>query len=311
MASITPSSRRNFLRGTLAGAIGAAAAGSFNASALLAADGAAPASDGLPKLKKAVKFDMVNVPGASVADRFALLKELGFEGCEINSPSDVDKEAAKAASEQTGIKIHGVIDSVHWQKRLSDPKEEVRAEGLAALMGAIKDAQFYGADTVLLVPGAVRDPQNENYQQVWDRSTAEVQKAIPAADAAGVRIAIEVVWNEFITKPEQLIEYVDQFGTPTVGAYFDVSNMLKYGVPAADWIRALGKRMLKFDFKGYSHDKKWVEIGEGDENWPEVLKALSDIGYNGWATSEVKGGGRERLKEIADRMDRVLGMKQA
>jgi hexulose-6-phosphate isomerase len=311
MASITPSSRRNFLRGTLAGAIGAAAAGSFNTPALLAADGAAPAAGGLPKLKKAVKFDMVNVEGASVADRFALLKELGFEGCEINSPSDVDKEAAKAASEQTGVKIHGVIDSVHWQKRLSDPKEEVRAEGLAALLGAIKDAQLYGADTVLLVPGAVRDAQNENYQQVWDRSTAEVKKAIPAADAAGVKIAIEVVWNEFITKPEQLVEYVDQFGTPTVGAYFDVSNMIKYGVPPADWIRALGKRMLKFDFKGYSHDRKWVEIGEGDENWPEVLKALSEIGYNGWATSEVKGGGRERLKEIADRMDRVLGMKQA
>ena len=70
----------------------------------------------------------------------------------------------------------------------------------------------------------------------------------------------------------------------------------------------LGKRMLKFDFKGYSHEKKWVPIGEGDENWPEILAALDDVEYRGWATSEVAGGGEKELREIADRMNRALGL---
>ncbi len=131
---------------------------------------------------------------------------------------------------------------------------------------------------------------------------------IPQAGDAGVKIAIEVVWNDFITKPEQLVQYVDEFKSPTVGAYFDVSNMLKYGVPPATWIRMLGPRMLKFDFKGYSHAKKWVAIGEGDEDWPAVLKALDEVGYHGWATSEVAGGGEAQLREIAERMNRVLGL---
>ena len=77
-----------------------------------------------------------------------------------------------------------------------------------------------------------------------------------------MKIAIEVVWNNFITKPEQFVEYIDAFKSPWVGAYFDCSNMVKYGVPPADWIRKLGKRMLKFDFKGYSKAKR-VAIGEG------------------------------------------------
>jgi len=142
---------------------------------------------------------------------------------------------------------------------------------------------------------------------------------LPDAEKAGVKIAIEVVWNNFITTVDQLIKYVDQFESQSVGAYFDISNMVKYGVPPATWIRKLGKRMLKFDFKGYSLEKAkdakddWagfkVGIGEGSENWPEVLKALGEIGYDGWATAEVGGGDEKKLTDIAARMDKVLGIK--
>ncbi|MCH8923882.1 MAG: sugar phosphate isomerase/epimerase [Planctomycetes bacterium] len=291
--------RREFLQTTLAGA--ALVCGAIGPAPL-------PAAQKKLRLKKAVKYGMIKVPGASVEDKFKLIESLGFEGLEVNSPSDLDRDEAARAQKKTGMKIHGVIDSVHWRMRLSDPNAGVRAKGVEALRTAIDDAKFFGADTVLLVPGQVTHAETENYQQCWSRSQEEIRKVIPQATDAGVKIAIEVVWNDFITKPEQLIQYVDDFETPTVGAYFDCSNMIKYGVPPATWIRMLGKRMLKFDFKGYSHEKKWVPIGEGDENWPEILAALDDVEYHGWATSEVAGGGEEELREIADRMNGVLGL---
>ena len=260
---------------------------------------------GGPKLRKAVKFNMIRHDG-SIEDKFNLVKKLGFEGVEIDSPSSVNREEAVAAKKKTGVEIHGVIDSVHWDQRLSSPDEGVRAKGLAALKTAIDDCKFYGGSTVLLVPGRVADKETENFEQCWERSTAEVKKVIPQARDAGVKIAIETVWNDFITTPEQLIKYVDQFQTPTVGAYFDISNMIKYGVPPAEWVRRLGKRMLKFDFKGYSKTKSWCPIGEGDEDWPEVLRALKEVGYDGWATAEVGGGGEDVLADISKRMDRVL-----
>ena len=289
-------SRRHFLKATAAASMATA----------FAACGLAAEPSTAPKLKKAVKYDMIQTPG-SIKDRFELVKSLGFLGVEFNSPADINRDEALAAQRDTGIKIHGVIDSVHWQKRLSDPKPEVRAEGLKALTTAIDDAKFYGASSILLVPGRVDAKTGESFDECWSRSQEEIKKVLPLVADSGARLAIEVVWNNFITKPQQLVDYVDSFKDPHVGAYFDCSNMVKYGVPPADWIRALGPRMVKFDFKGYSKSKGWVPIGEGDENWPEILKALDEIGYHGWATAEVKGGGEKELRDVAERMNRVLG----
>jgi L-ribulose-5-phosphate 3-epimerase len=303
MSMSTPS-RRETLRTTLATAAVAVA------SRLFPQELHAMNQKALPKLRKALKFDMIKIDG-SIEDKFNLIKSIGFEGVEINSPSNVDRDEAVAARDKTGIEIHGVINSVHWQKRLSDPGEKVRAEGVEAMRTALRDARFYGASTVLLVPGKVTDPEKENFEQVWQRSQAEIRKVLPLATELDVKIAIEVVWNDFITKPEQLVQYVDEFGDPMVGAYFDISNMIKYGVPPAEWIRQLGHRMLKFDCKGYSNERGWVPIGEGDEDWPEVLKALAEINYSGWATAEVAGGGEAHLRDVHQRMQRVLGGEAA
>jgi hexulose-6-phosphate isomerase len=99
-----------------------------------------------------------------------------------------------------------------------------------------------------------------------------------------------------------------------VGWYLDVGNLVNYGWPE-QWARILGKRIRKLDIKEFSREKRdreglWkgfdVELGEGDCGWPAVLAALEEVGYRGWASAEMRGGGRERLAEIARRMDLVL-----
>jgi L-ribulose-5-phosphate 3-epimerase len=296
--------RRDFLHA-------AAATAAFGALTHLGEIRGADAPAKRPKLKKAVKYDMIKIKG-SPRDKFELVKRLGFLGVEINSPSDIDRKAAVEAQAETGIKIHGVIDSVHWNQPLSDPNPEVRAKGLAALTTALEDAHTYGADDVLLVPGVVRG--GVTFEQCRDRSQAEIRKVLPLAEKYKVKIAIEVVWNNFITTPDQFVSYIDSFGSPYLGGYFDCSNMVKFGVKSGDWIRKLGKRMVKFDFKGFSKAKfaakqnPWVPIGEGDEDWPDIVAALGEIGYDGWATAEVDGGGEKELRDVADRMNRCLGL---
>lgn len=264
-----------------------------------------------PKLTKAVKYTMVDVEG-SVEEKFKLVRDLGFDGIEMESPNDLDAAEVVAARDATGLPIHGVVDSVHWQQTLSDPDPVVRAAGVEGLRTALQDAKAYGASTVLLVPAVVNE--RVSYDDAYRRSQEEIRKVLPEAEVLGVRIAIENVWNGFLLSPLETARYIDEFESDWIGAYFDIGNVVNFGWPE-QWIRILGPRILKLDVKEYSRAKRdeegpyagfRVPIGEGDVNWPEVLRALDDVGYDGWATAEVSGGDRDRLAEIASGMDRVL-----
>jgi hexulose-6-phosphate isomerase len=225
-------------------------------------------------------------------EKFQLLKSLDYDGVELDSPAPYDAEEVRAAVQASGLPVHGVVDSVHWNDRLSSPSEETRAKGLAALAGALRDAHDFGGSAVLLVPGRVADAQTENQEQCWERSIACIRDVLPMAAELGVRILIENA-------------YLDALGSPWVGSYFDVGNHQKYGRPA-DWIRTLGSYVTKVDVKDWGVEAGWAKIGDGDVDWADVRAALAEIGFTGWATAEVGGGGAERLREIRERMETVL-----
>jgi len=135
------------------------------------------------------------------------------------------------------------------------------------------------------------------------------------AEELGVKIAIENVWNHFLLSPLEAARYVDEFNSPWVGWHFDVGNVIAYGWPE-QWIRTLGKRIQKLHIKEFSREKAnkeglWkgfdVPFLKGDNNWPAVMKALDEIGYDGWGIAEQSGAdSAEGLKKLSEEMDRIF-----
>uniref|UniRef100_A0A7C4LK90 Sugar phosphate isomerase/epimerase n=1 Tax=Schlesneria paludicola TaxID=360056 RepID=A0A7C4LK90_9PLAN len=263
------------------------------------------------RLRKAVKYSMVGGSG-SLLEKFRMLKEVGFEGIDMDRPADHDE--VLRARDESGLIVHGVVGYVHWAKPLSDPDPAVRAAGVEGLETALRDCKVYGGTTVLLVPAVVK--KDVSYDDAYVRSQAEIRKVLPLAAELQIKILFENVWNNFLLSPLEYARYIDEFESPWVGAYFDVGNIVRYGWPE-HWIRILGRRIGKIDIKEYSRklaDEQGTrkgfnaEIGDGEDgcDWPAVLAALKEIGFSGWATAEVRGGDRERLAEISRRMDRIF-----
>jgi L-ribulose-5-phosphate 3-epimerase len=300
--------RRDFVKISGASAMGAAAL-SVNLPIRAFASTQRPTL----QIKKSLKYSMVQEK-MPIVDQFKMLRDIGYDGVEMDSPSDINIDDVLEAKEKSGLQIPGVINSMHWKAPLSDPDPEVRNRCRKATEQALRDCKAYGGTTVLLVPGVVND--KISYQEAYQRSQEEIKKVLPVVEETGVRIAFENVWNNFLLSPLEAARYVDQFDHPLIGWYFDVGNVVRYGWPE-HWIEALGDRIFKLDIKEYSRRKQtdegiWkgfdVELLEGDCNWPKVNNALEKIRYSGWASAEVKGGGKERLAFISQKMDAIFGI---
>ncbi len=264
-------------------------------------------------LRKAIMYPTIGVKG-TVLEKFRAMKEAGFEG--VEPMGGMNREEVLAALKATGLEAASVCCHTHWQKPLSAPDEATRKIGLEGLVKSLQDAHAYGATCVLLVPGVARD--GVTYQQCFERSLAELKKAIPVAKETGVRIAIENVGNDFIISPEQAVEYLDAIHSEWVGWYFDIGNAGRVG-PAERWIQVIGKRIFRIHIKEYTakaappgaKKNARAKLLEGDTNWPAVMKALDNAGYSGWASSEQPGNQAadvETARDLAQRMDRIFAL---
>ena len=269
------------------------------------------------RLYKTLKIDMVKVEG-SLTDKFKAAKEAGFDGIELNAggpmeSSGINVDETLAAIDASGLPVDGTVNSTHWKKTHTNPDPKVRAEALESLETALRMTKAVGGNTALLVVGHGKDGDKAVIRQ---RALDNIRKALPLAAELGIYIAIENVWNKMLYDHDgdhtqtaaEFVSFVDELDSPWVGMQFDIGNHRKYG-NMADWIRQLGRRIVKLDLKGYSRaNQKWAKIGEGDIDWPDVRKALLEINYSGWAAAEVGGGDLNRLKEVSANMDKVFGL---
>lgn len=269
-------------------------------------------------------------PAGTLAESFKLAKDAGFEGVEVAldevgeislTTSDEDllkiKEQAKAA----GIELYSVASGLYWSYWMNSDSEEEREKAKSIVRRQLYVAKVLGCDTILVVPGAVNADfaapgRVMDYMTTYERSLAAIKELAPYAESLGVSIGLENVWNKFLNSPVEMGDFIDKVGSEFVGSYFDVGNVLFNGYPE-HWIRALGKKIKKVHFKDYRvaagglHG--FVDLLAGDVNYPEVVKALNDIGYDGWVTAEMIPNYTYYTETIiyntSNSMDRILGRK--
>ena len=149
---------------------------------------------------------------------------------------------------------------------------------------------------------------------VFERSKEGLAKVIPLAEELGIRLGIENVWNKFLLSPMEMAQFIDSFDSPAIGAYVDVANMLPYGYPE-QWLRILGKRVAGIHFKDFRRAvgtiEGFVDLLEGDVEWPAVMSAIEAINYDGPLVAEMiplyKYYPEVRLANTSRAMDAILG----
>jgi L-ribulose-5-phosphate 3-epimerase len=275
---------------------------------VLAAAPRARAAPAVPP-RKAVLISMLPKE-LSYRERFQMALGAGFAAVEMRTVPDAkEAEEVREASAGTGLLVHSVMNADHWEFPLSSSDPAVVNKSVSGMETSLRNAALWGADAVLLVPAVVN--AQTSYQDAWTRSQRVIrERLLPLARELKVTVAVEEVWNKFLLSPLEFARYVDELDSPWLKAYFDVGNVVFYGFPQ-DWIRTLGRRIVKVHLKDFSLDRPagrfyWKNLGEGDIDWVEVRKALAEVGYQGYLTTEITGGDAAYLKDVAARVDRFL-----
>lgn len=282
------------------------------------------------KLIKAINY--WSFPGGlentlDVFEALQLAKDNYFDAIELGISEDgalplaineSECKQIKKEADRIGVALPSVASGLYWTRSLGDSDEDSRTHAAKDLEQMIQIASWLGAKTLLVIPGAVDvfflpDRPKQPYEEVWRNATEGLRKVLPIAEKLGVRLGIENVWNRFLMSPHEMASFIDQFSSKSIGAYVDVANLMPFGHPD-DWIRTLGNRVVGVHFKDFRRSvgtaDGFVDLLEGDVDWPAVVEALDEIGYEGPVAAEMIPGYKHypmvRVANASNAMDAIL-----
>ena len=233
-----------------------------------------------------------------------LAREAGFEGIELayalEGPIGPQSHAAEMGTivrlaREMSVEISSLTTGVLWHFNLVSDEEEEREIAKRHVRKGLELAGVLGTDTMLVVPGftgpfQAGPPVIQDYEAAYNRALESLDELGAFAQRQGVTVGVENVWNKFLGSPIEMRDFIDRVGHPCVQCYFDVGNVLRTGYPE-HWIRVLGKRIKRVHFKDFETDvgtlEGFTELLNGDVDYPAVMAALRDVGYDGWCTAEI------------------------
>jgi L-ribulose-5-phosphate 3-epimerase len=229
-------------------------------------------------------------PWASWQEEFALARSLGFDGIELlvdedtRNPiwSEEGRRAIRRLADANGREVPSVCAhyfTAHPFFRVSEAGRQRSEDVLGRLIDA---ASAVGARLVLvpvLEEAEIRTPREA------DALVRALRRCIPRARANGIRLGLE---TELPAADAALL--VSHVGDDAVGIYYDTGNAAARGYDCAADIRALGALVFGIHLKDRVQHGGTVPLGEGAVDFPAVVRALNEIGYDGMLVLEGAGG---------------------
>jgi L-ribulose-5-phosphate 3-epimerase len=280
--------------------IGAAAA--VAPAATLHAQGASPAPLARPRIRLAVStysywhFKPDKYPIEKVIEHAAVV---GFEGVEILHRQMADETPAyvnglKKAAFRNGLALPML--SIHQDFVHPDPAERQKhvdhtkhCIDLAAQLGTpcvrLNSGRWKtieSFDDLMKVKGDEPPLPGHTQDEAFDWCIQSIEACLPAAEKAGVMLALENHWG-LTTRPENLLRIYKAIRSPWLGINLDTGNFP--GDPYAG-LEQLARDAVIVQAKTYYGGGEWYTL---DLDYPRIAGILRKAGFQGWVSLEMEG----------------------
>lgn len=233
------------------------------------------------------------------------VREAGFDCVEVtlNSLRTKSREESSAALERfrgDAERVGLTIWSVHlpfgraWD--ISSPDDSVRTAVVDRIAWFIEAVQTLRPRKMILHPSA--EPIADSLRELHiEHSIRSINTLAGVAARYDAQLLVEDLPRTCLCNTSREMLSIFKRLDPAVGVCFDTNHLLQE-TPEA-FARALSGRIASLHVSDYDavDEKHWI-MGCGSIDWPAVITALADIGYNGVFLFEV--GGYNSFQEVAE-----------
>jgi D-psicose/D-tagatose/L-ribulose 3-epimerase len=238
-------------------------------------------------------------PGKSFAEICQLTQRTGYTGLEIDPSNLSDDPAALSASQRKALKktmlernveyvgLHSFLKAPKGL-HLTTPDSDVRRRSWDYFDRMIDLAADLG-DRPVMVLGSSRQRQaidGSTPDEAARRLAEGLARIAPHASRRGVTILLEPLAPHLcnvVNSMAEAVAIVKQIGSPAVESMFDTHNTTAETSPLP---AVIGKHFSRIRHVHLNElDGKYP--GSGNFAFAPILKALRDLGYQGWLSVEV------------------------
>ena len=216
----------------------------------------------------------------------ARLKRCGYGSIEIKGePDQYDTGEVNALLDKYDLKCWGAVTLTLGERNLAAKDEAQRAMTVDYMKSVITMVKELNGHEITIVPATVgKVVPDATPDEEWTWVVDGLKEIHEHANAAGVKMAIEPLnrfETYFVTRGAQALALADAV-SPDVGICLDAFHMNIEEVDMVQAIKDAGDRLVDF----HVADNNRMAAGMGAINWPEIIGALKDIGYDGALTME-------------------------
>ena len=212
------------------------------------------------------------------------IAETGYDGIDISGThgSSADplsvtpalRQLTRGTADRLGLEIEAIITHA----TLAD---SLFTDAPLDLKGSVDLAVDVGAPVVVFHMGGPREEGRR--AEAWTRVVDYLKDALVYAAPREVKLAVDGVWKDWLAEtPESFLRLHDDIGSPSFGINFDPCYLMLLGLDPVEvahrWKERIAHAHLK-DHVGAYPDWEHRIPGRGDVDYPRVVEALDEIGF--------------------------------
>lgn len=255
---------------------------------------------------------LIIVNDTDVEPKIKQVRELGFDSCQITcwNHSVLTEETAaniKAACKKYNVEISTVW--VGWSGpsiwnftegpvTLGIVPVEYRFERMKEIMHGSDFAKMLGVGQIATHMGFLpENPTDPQYAPVL----SAIRVLARHCKANGQYLLFETGQETPVT----ILRFIEDSGCDNLGVNLDPANLILYGkANPVDSLKVFGKYVRDVHAKDGRYPTNGLRLGEetalgeGDVNFPALIAALKELGYDGTLTIEREISGDEQVRDI-------------